>query len=134
MSNHTPGAQPRRSAGARTAFRVLGVVVLVVAIALVATAFGDLMNADMYQEPTKFWMAFVGIPLLGVGGFLLNLGFGGAHARYMAAEYSPAIQSVAGDIGLRDDASAGGPYCRSCGTQNDQSARFCDGCGTSMSA
>jgi hypothetical protein len=134
MSNHTPGAQPARSAGARTLFRILGVLVMGAAITLIAIAFADLMNSDFHHEPTKFWMAFVGIPLFAVGGFLLNLGFGGVHAKYMADEYSPAIQSVARDIGLRDDASASGPYCRSCGTQNDQAARFCDGCGTSMSA
>jgi uncharacterized membrane protein YvbJ len=27
-----------------------------------------------------------------------------------------------------------GSYCRSCGRQNDRDARFCDSCGTSMSA
>lgn len=134
MSNHTPGSQPARSAGTRNLFRVAGLVLMAVAVALIAIAFADLMNADLYHEPTKFWMAFIGIPLFALAGFLLNLGFGGAHAKYMAGEYSPAIQSVARDIGLRDDVAAGGPYCRTCGTQNDQSARFCDSCGTSMSA
>jgi hypothetical protein len=94
--------------------------------------------------PTKFWMFFLALPLFAAGGFLLNLGFSGATASYMAGEYSPAIQSVARDMGLRSDpAGAGGPgagvpgtgpYCRSCGTQNDDHARFCDNCGSSMSA
>ncbi len=28
--------------------------------------------------------------------------------------------------------AAAGPYCRSCGVRNDEDARFCDGCGTSL--
>ncbi|MBK5249711.1 MAG: zinc ribbon domain-containing protein, partial [Actinomycetales bacterium] len=73
------------------------------------------------------------------GGVFLQLGFSGAHATYLAGEYSPALRSVSRDIGLSGDGAPGGarcsgPYCRSCGRQNDADARFCDSCGTSMNA
>lgn len=137
MSNQVPGAQPQRSAAARTTFRVLGVLCMGTAVILIGVAVADFFRAfndpSFGAQPTKFWMFFLAVPFFAGGGFMLNLGFGGAHASYMAREYSPAIQSVARDIGMRQDApDAGGPYCRSCGTRNDQAARFCDSCGTSM--
>lgn len=138
MSNQAPGAHPGDPrpdrTGRRTLFRVLGPLLLLAAVALFTVAFLDLTQADLDHEPTKFWMFFVGIPVFAIGGFLTNLGFAGAHARYLAGEYSPAIQSVSRDLGMRSGPPGSGPYCRSCGTQNDADARFCDGCGTSMDA
>ena len=155
-----PGApQATRSAGRRTLFRVLGVVLMGTALVLFAIAiadffaasdmsdgpapgdpgFADWVDEEMNDGPTKGWMFFLGLPFFALGGLFLQLGFAGATARYMADEYSPAIQRVSQDLGLRGDeartgSAVSGPYCRSCGRQNDADARFCDGCGTSMSA
>ncbi len=162
MSHLTPSPgsdAPTTSSGRatkRTLFRLLGVVCMGAAFVLIGLAVADLVSSTsdigapdindpafeawVSQEdagPTKFWMFFLALPFFAAGGFLLNLGFSGATASYMAGEYSPAIQSVARDMGLRDDAAGipgTGPYCRSCGTQNDAHARFCDNCGSSMSA
>lgn len=149
MSSHPPGPDSSASDDARgryrTVFRALGLAVLAVAIGLAVVAgmdfFAAVNDPSFDAQPTKFWMFFVAVPLLGLGGWLLQLGYAGAAATYMAGEYSPALRSASRDLGLRDHASAagrgvpgGGPYCRHCGTQNDVEARFCDSCGTSMSA
>jgi hypothetical protein len=159
-----PGDPTVDRARKRTLFRVLGILFMGTALVLIGisiydvfTSGPDLSGPDMsspnpgelgfgewdmepetaVDEPDKFWMFFVALPFFVAGGFLLNLGFSGAAARYMADEYSPAIQRVSRDLGLREDAApapGSGPFCRSCGRQNDADARFCDGCGTSMSA
>jgi hypothetical protein len=165
MSDLTPGPTnghgatvARRSTGRRNLFRVLGVVLMGMALVLFGLAiadffassdmgsgpapgdpgFADWVEAEADEGPTKGWMFFLGMPFFFLGGVFLQLGFAGAHARFMADEYSPAIQRVSHDLGLRDAGATGsavtGPYCRSCGRQNDADARFCDGCGTSMSA
>lgn len=144
MSNHTPGAHPGDPtpdrASKRTLFRVLGVLFMGTAVGLIGWSIYDFSQAwndpSFGAEPDKFWLFFVAMPFFLLGAVFLNLGFSGATAKYMASEYSPAIQSVARDIGLRDEPSparGSGPYCRSCGRQNDADARFCDSCGTSMS-
>jgi len=165
MSDLTPGTPSgigapagARGSGRRTLFRVLGVVLMGTALVLFGLAiadffgasdmsggpapgepgFADWVDEEMNDEPTKGWMFFLGLPFFLLGGVFLQLGFAGATARYMADQYSPAIQRVSQDLGLRGDraptgSAASGPYCRSCGRQNDADARFCDSCGTSMS-
>lgn len=160
MSNHTAGPHPGDPspvrARHRTLFRVLGVVFMGIAIALIAVSFYDFFtfgsetaretssglpfdmggfeDSSADEGPTKMWMFFVAMPFFLGGAIFLNLGFAGAHAKYMAGEYSPAIQRVSQDLGMRPAAATTGPYCRSCGTQNDADARFCDSCGASMGA
>lgn len=163
MNSYTPGAHPgdptADRARKRTLFRVLGILFMGTALVLIGISvydvftsgpdmsgpnpgepgFGDWVTEQQMaaDEPDKFWMFFVALPFFAAGGFLLNLGFSGAAAKYMADEYSPAIQRVSHDLGLREDAApaaGSGPFCRSCGRQNDADARFCDNCGTSMSA
>ena len=100
--------------------------------------------------------------LLAGGGFCVVFGLGalnagtlGAQSRYVAGETLPTVKQSAayltdgeGILGVGrtvDDArpagsAAGspaaaptaGPYCRACGTRNDQEARFCDSCGASL--
>jgi hypothetical protein len=152
MSSTTPsGPGFRNQTGARTVFRVLGVVVVLVALWLMVTAGMEFFTLEGSEEPTKFWMFFVGMPLLAVGGWLLQAGFMGAGARYASGELSPVAKDTAhyltdgkGLLGVGTTSSGAsapaatqagapaGPYCRSCGTRNDAEARFCDSCGTSM--
>ena len=153
MSNVTPPPRPglRNQSAARTVFRVLGVLVVLAALALMVVAGMELFTLEGFEEPTKFWMFFVGMPLLAVGGWLLQAGFMGAGARYASGELSPVAKDTAhyltdgkGLLGVGTTTSGAtapatpetgsptGPYCRSCGTRNDAEARFCDSCGTSM--
>ena len=153
MSNVTPPPNPgfRNQSGARTVFRVLGVVAVLAALWLMVTAGMEFFTLEGFEEPTKFWMFFVGMPLLAVGGWLLQAGFMGVGARYTSGELSPVAKDTAhyltdgkGLLGVgatpsgettsapTGAGSSTGPYCRSCGTRNDADARFCDSCGTTM--
>lgn len=98
MSNATPPPAPgfRNQSGARTVFRLLGVVVVLVALWLMVTAGMDFVaGLGSFEGPSKFWMFFVGLPLLAVGGWLLMAGFMGAGARYTAGEYAPVVKDSA---------------------------------------
>lgn len=77
----------RSRLGRRTLFRVFGVVLMGTALVLFGLAIAD---------------------FFALGGLFLQLGFAGATARYMADEYSPAIQRVSQDLGLRGDEAATG--------------------------
>ena len=78
-------AQPgySRQSSMRFVFRVAAVVVLGLALYFLAVGLTDFVTSD---EPEKFWMLLVGIPVLAVGGWLAMAGFGGAVARYAAGE------------------------------------------------
>jgi hypothetical protein len=116
----------------RFVFRVAAVVVLGLALYFLVVGFSDFVTSD--AEPQKFWMLFVGIPMLAVGGWLAMAGFGGAAARYVAGEGAPVARDSLDYLTRRQPAAepTGGPYCRSCGTRNDAAASFCDSCGTSL--
>ena len=141
MSNLTPAPGPGYAdqSSRRTVLRVTGVVLMGAAIVLLGIAVADFFaatsSADFGAEPTKFWMFFLALPFFAVGGICLQLGFAGAGARYLAGEYAPVLKEsmdYLGVAGERPRRSGTGPYCRSCGRQNDSDARFCDGCGSSM--
>ena len=121
-----------RQSSMRFMFRVAAVVVLGLALYFVVVGFSDFVTSD--EEPQKFWMLFVGIPMLAVGGWLAMAGFGGAAARYVAGEAAPVARESL-DYLTRNhpaDEPTGGPYCRACGTRNDATASFCDSCGKSL--
>ena len=132
----------------RNSFRVLGVIVFGTGLLLTCIAFLDFFSAftDMSGGmPTVFFLAFIGMPLMGVGSWLLRAGFLGMATRYAAGETMPVVKDSAAylsdgegfhGIGRTVDdqpsRAAAGPCCRSCGARNDADARFCDGCGTSL--
>jgi hypothetical protein len=129
--------QPNDSnSGRRTAFRVIGGVTLLAGVLLVLVAVMDLFSAgssDSFDaEPTRFWMAFVGVPLLAVGAWLLQAGYVGAVSSYVASETAPAVRETGTALGLRADRERSGSFCRQCGRPSSSDARFCDGCGASL--
>jgi hypothetical protein len=143
MSDATPPPGLRGQNGARTFFRVLGPMVVIVALVLLVTAGMDFFSAmsSFGDQPTKFAMFFVGLPLLAVGGWLTQAGFMGAGARYAAGELAPVVKDTAGylsdgqgilGVGRAPSQPGAGPYCRQCGVRNDADARFCDSCGTAF--
>ena len=118
------------TARTRLVLRVLGGVLLLAGVA----AFGWGVYTVFTYE------GFDGPPGLAV------LAFIGAQSRYVAGETMPTLKQSAaylsdgeGIMGVGrtvDDRQRGtaadGPYCRSCGVRNDEDARFCDGCGSSL--
>jgi hypothetical protein len=145
-------ASPYDTRRPRTALRVVGVLMLVGGLVV-----GGLGLRDFIADAESMDMdgGFGPILRMGLGGFLcvfglgaLNAGTLGAQSRYVAGETMPTVKRSAeylsdgqGIMGVGrtvDDGTAAGtqgatgPYCRSCGTRNDEDARFCDGCGASM--
>ena len=144
MSSITPGQPDDISAGRsrrRSVFRVLGVLLMGTALVLIGVAVADFFAAfasdDFGAEATRFWMFFAALPFFALGALFLQLGFAGTAARYMAGEYVPVLKDSMDQLGVGGYpalAAGSGPYCRSCGRQNDADARFCDSCGLTMSA
>lgn len=142
----TPPPGLRGQSSARTTFRVVGLVLLVVALGLLGAGLADFfssMNSQSMEGPHDFWMVFVGILMLGPAGWCLQAGFLGTASRYVAGETMPVVKDSAaylsdgqGVLGVGrtvDDAvPASGPFCSACGTRNDDGAKFCDSCGAAL--
>jgi len=144
---HVPDPGLANQSGLRTFFRIAGPLVLLVALGFMTLGLIDFFGSmNSFDSPDRFWMLFVGIPLLAVGGWLCQAGYAGAAARYASGEFSPVVKDSAtyltdgeGLLGVgrtvddpdRTGASTAGngPFCRSCGVRNDGDARYCDGCG-----
>ena len=120
----------------------LGVVFMIIGVGSFFASFGS------FEPPRYFWCAFVGIPLMGVGGALCQFAYMGAVSRYMADEVAPvgkdvvnymaegtqdAVRKVAAAVGqgLRDSPPQG-MLCPKCNTANEASANFCKGCGAPL--
>jgi len=140
MSN-SPGLRNQESL--RVVFRVAGVVLLVAAFACLFVAVREFFTLEGFEQPTHFWLMFVGIPLLAVSGWCLQAGFLGAAARFTAGETMPVVRDAAsylsdgeGVLGVGrtvDDAPAKvGSFCSRCGVRNDEGAKFCDACGNAL--
>jgi hypothetical protein len=144
-----PGFRGQRTT--RIAFRVVGLVLLAVALVFLAIGLQDFFSSsDSFEGPHKFWMVFVGILMLGPAAWCLQAGFLGAASRYVAGEAMPVVKDSAaylsdgqGVLGVGrtvDDAPGGparapaaaGPYCAKCGVRNDADASFCDSCGAAL--
>ena len=97
--------------------------------------------------PTKFWMAFVGIPVLAAGIWAVMAGFMGTASRYVAGETLPVVKDGLGYLtqghGLDGlgrvadatptDRATAARYCTECGAALSGTARFCSGCGHAVS-
>ena len=135
--NNVPNPGLRGQSTARSVFRVVGFVLLAVALYFIVTALREFFTLQDFEEPTKFWMLFVGLPLLAVGAWCLQAGFMGVAARYAAGEGAPVLKDSAayltdceGVLGVGrtvDDEPS--KFCSSCGNPAGVAARFCESCG-----
>jgi len=115
----------------RTFLRVGGLVLLGLGIILTAitligffSAFGSFGSPGM---PGNFWMAFLGLPLIGLGSTMLKAGYLGPASRYVAGEVSPTLRDTLGFVGVTSTA-----LCPACGARNADDAKFCDDCGAAL--
>jgi len=120
----------------RTAFRIGGGLCAGIGLILVVVGFGFASMVSSFNEPAfgpsstpDIWPLFIGIPLLGVGGALLKLGFVGAGVRYVAGEVAPTARSSMGFLGL---GGAGSTTCPACRASNSTGAAFCSSCGAAL--
>ena len=148
--------------GPRNFFRKLGPIILAGGVLCMIVAFIDFFGSmGGFGGPDKFWLFFVGMPLIFVGGVMTKVGYMGKIARYMAQEMAPvgkdtfnymadgtkdSIKTVAqafseGIHAGRDPAAptAAAPQpaqvsCPDCGNRADADAKFCDECGVPLTA
>lgn len=145
MSTTPPGLRSQDTT--RTVFRVVGVVLLLLALTFLALglqSFFAAFGSDDPGFPSRFWMAFVGVLMLAPAGWCLQAGFIGPASRYVAGETAPVLKGSAayltdgqGILGVGrtvddGDQAATGPFCSACGVRNDADARFCDSCGAPL--
>jgi hypothetical protein len=115
--------------GIRTFLRIGGPIVFGVGLLLTAIAVIDFLSAfgSFGPPPTRFGLAFLGLPLMAVGWAMIQAGFFGAAARYVAGEVTPTLRDAMGALGLSERVA-----CASCGGDNERGARFCSSCGRPM--
>lgn len=74
----------------RTALRIAGPVIFLSGLLCAIIAGVSLFaSAGSFERPHYFWLGFVGLPLMFVGGVLCQFGFMGAVARFIAGESAP---------------------------------------------
>lgn len=146
----------------RNFLRVLGPIVALAGLGFlisgVVSFFGTFGSAGQSGPPEKFWMVFLGMPLLFLGIVMTQWGYMGSIARYASKQITPVAaesihvihKAIQGQAGLRCDScqaenDAGAKFCkgcgkafpsdqpcRKCGRESDPNAKFCDGCGTRL--
>ena len=146
--------QPQQDA-IRTKLRTAGPVIFVIGlICAIIAAVSLFASADSFDGPRYFWLGFIGLPLMFVGGVLSQFGFMGAVTRFMAGETAPvatdtikymadetkgAVETVAKAAakGMVEGIDAGrtsaeNHFCPNCGSPAKSDFRFCPKCGKSL--
>lgn len=140
----------------RNVLRIVGPIILGLGVLLIVIGIASFfMSMGGFEPPKYFWCAFLGIPLVFVGGVMTQFGYMGKVARYAAGEMAPVakdtfnyvateskegITAVAGAIGqgLKDGGISLGAEikdyvrCHKCNSIQDADAKFCDDCGTTL--
>ena len=142
-SGLTPGSGQDTTGGRRSrrmAFRVLGALFVLAALACIGVAVADLFaTGDMPRSRRSSGSSSWGSRCSSWAGCCsssVRRRRGVVHRRGVL----PAMRTAAQSLGLggqttgRRRTRRTGPYCRSCGRRNEADARFCDGCGTATGA
>lgn len=140
-------------AGLRSLLRVVGPLLIAVGGILVLLGFIDFFSSFGSMEPPRlFWMLFLGLPLVGVGGALTKFGYLGVAAGYVAGEVAPVVKDTANYLaeGTEEAASSvaravgrgvaealgqertDGKTCPHCRAANDADADYCASCGKGL--
>ena len=97
--NEEPWQTPQQS-GIRRTLRRAGLVILALGGLLTVIGFGSFFASfGSCGSPHFFWCAFIGMPLLFVGGVMTMFGFLGAFQRYVAGESAPVAKDVVNYMG-----------------------------------
>lgn len=79
--------------------RLLGGIALVIGLIFAAVGFISFFSAfGSHGSPQYFWCAFVGLPLVSLGCWLLKAGFLGRVAKYASDEITPVVGDAAKHI------------------------------------
>ncbi|MFT5422303.1 MAG: hypothetical protein ACI89L_000060 [Phycisphaerales bacterium] len=135
-------------AGPRGFFQAVGPIALLIGVVLVGVAVADFFSAFNSMggsTPSKFFLAFIGLPLMAVGGWMIQAGYLHAIADYASTETADGVTTTVSaarrgwEEGAEpdDDETDAEPgqrlFCSSCGVKNDLDAKFCDSCGARLS-
>jgi hypothetical protein len=92
--------QSPQQTGIRRTLRRVGLLIVGIGGVLTLIGIGSFFAAfGSFGSPRFFWCAFVGMPLLFVGGVLTMFGFIGAVQRYVAGESAPVAKDVVNYMG-----------------------------------
>jgi ribosomal protein L40E len=128
MSGQPP--QLRDQAAVRSGLRVGGAVVFGIGLIFTLIAFADFFSSmGSFAMPTNFWMGFIGLPMMAIGGAMMRAGFLGSATRYVAGEVAPTVKDALSYVGV----GAAQAVCPKCGGTNRADAKFCDHCGAALS-
>lgn len=120
--------------------KIIGIIILVIGIIFALAGFISFFTAigEGAGFPRYFWMAFVGLPLCGVGGMLLSFAYKREISTFVKNESVPVINEAAEELtpavkavvkAVRDDGgSVKGITCE-CGEVNPPDCKFCTKCG-----
>jgi RNA polymerase subunit RPABC4/transcription elongation factor Spt4 len=139
--------------------KVIGPIMIIVGIVLLVIAFrSTFMNPFDHismmgfgnQRQNKFYLGFIGLPLIAIGAGITNFAFMGEVARYTSKEISPVAKETFNYLangtkeGIKDITEAihegkrrsegpsvatdEGIKCLSCGIFNNRDANFCKNC------
>lgn len=143
--NHNKKRKFLRTAG--IAVLALGIILLIIGLVDFFSAF----NKPFGGGPKHFWINFIALPLIAVGGSMTAAGFAGAIGRYNAQEMAPVrkdtfnymaqgtkegVRTVAGAVreGLGRSDHSESITCFKCGRNNPTNSAFCNGCGSPLQA
>ena len=147
----------------RNVFRALGPLLILAAIGCIVVGFVSTFispfdnfyvedefftgnfndDPSVFGGPNKFWLLFIGIPLLAVGGWITQAGYASKVAQYGARELAPVAKETWHY--LKEDEQKAVVHtneakgnvvqaiqCPSCTTLNTIQAKFCNGCGQAL--
>ena len=144
MKSHIKPIDPDHKTKRRF-FRVAGLSILAVGIALLIIGMVDFFSAS-FGGPKYFWGNFIALPLIFVGASLTSMGYMGSMARYSAQEMAPVASDTFNYVaeetktgvetlvraikdGIDDQETM---PCPDCHKANPKDAAFCNGCGSSL--
>ncbi len=92
--------QGSKQGATRRTLRRAGLIILGLGGVLMMLGFGSFFASfGSFSPPRYFWCAFLGMPLLFVGGTMTMFGFLGAFQRYVAGESAPVAKDVVNYMG-----------------------------------
>lgn len=121
--------------------KIIGFIVLAAGLACTITGMVDLFvtAANASGMPKLFFLTFIGVPMLGAGGWLLGFAFRREIMTYVKNESVPVINEAGKEIApaVKDIAEAAKSETKKtvkcdCGAENPENAKFCNSCGKKL--
>ena len=84
----------------KTRLKIIGFIVLAIGLACTVTGMVDFFTTAMNMKgmPKLFWLLFIGVPMLGIGGALLGFAFQREIMRYTKNEAVPVINEASEEL------------------------------------